>query len=161
RPSDPFGYGARPVSTRTQTSSCLSWVKILTTTLLMIFLTFPLGAVIYAHRQDGEVSDNVDDAHGTDVLTALSSVNFWVLFVTSGCTIGSAKAMLNNLSQIGESLGFSKKDIQGITSQWSVFVFFGCYFGGLISDKLLKKFKIGRPWTMAVSQAVMFVGHMI
>nr|XP_023877837.1 glycine-rich RNA-binding protein 1-like [Quercus suber] len=56
------------------------------------------------------------DEEGTNLLQAMRTVNFWLLFIA----MGSTQAMLNNLSQIGQSLNYTIVEVNNFFSLWSI-----------------------------------------
>uniref|UniRef100_A0A803L8Z8 Nodulin-like domain-containing protein n=1 Tax=Chenopodium quinoa TaxID=63459 RepID=A0A803L8Z8_CHEQI len=51
-----------------------------------------------------------------DIMKAMQSLNFWLLFVSMSCGMGSGLATINNLSQIGQSLGYDTVKINTLVS---------------------------------------------
>ncbi|GMH01329.1 hypothetical protein Nepgr_003168 [Nepenthes gracilis] len=96
-----------------------------------------------------------------NVLEAMSTLNFWLLFIAMACGMGSGLATINNMSQIGESLGYNTVERNTLVSLWSIWNFLGRFGAGYVSDILLHNEGWARPIFMVVTQATMAAGHAI
>lgn len=123
------------------------WASVFTfTLLLLILLASPLGIAIKAQfveskRNQETITSTATDALLTkedaveydhedmNILTAVASVNFWLLFLAMICGMGSGLATINNMSQLGQSLGYTTVEINTFVSLWSIWNFLG-RFGG-------------------------------
>ncbi|KAL2928350.1 Protein NUCLEAR FUSION DEFECTIVE 4 [Bienertia sinuspersici] len=74
------------------------------------------------------------------ILQATVSLDMQILFLATICGIGGNLATIDNLGQIGTSLGYPKKSISTFVSLVSIWQFLGRVMGGLISEKLLDKY---------------------
>lgn len=92
---------------------------------------------------------------------AMCGLNFWLLFVSMACGMGSGLATINNMSQMGESLGYARVKIQTLVSLWSIWNFLGRFGAGYISDILLRQKGWARPLMMVLTLATMTMGHLI
>ncbi|XP_078429878.1 uncharacterized protein LOC144701930 isoform X2 [Wolffia australiana] len=95
----------------------------------------------------------------TDLVGALGSVNFWLLFLAMACGMGSGLATVNNITQVGGSLGYTTGQTGGLVSLWSIWNFLGRFGGGFLSDLGLQRFGWGRPLFMTITLATMALGH--
>ncbi|XP_062168525.1 uncharacterized protein LOC133874666 isoform X1 [Alnus glutinosa] len=153
-----------------------SWARIFTFTLLLLVLASPLGIAIKAmdpvayHELPGgesaEVNAALDDTTPPDeesmnLLQAMCTVNFWLLFIAAVCGMGSGLAVINNFTQIGESLDYATVEITSLVSLWSIWSFFGRLGAGYLSDYLLHTRGWARPVLMAITLAGMAVGHFL
>ncbi|KAK9116926.1 hypothetical protein Sjap_015873 [Stephania japonica] len=77
------------------------------------------------------------------------------------CGMGSGLSTVNNISQIGESLGYSTLETSTLVSLWSIWNFLGRFGAGFVSDYLLLSRGWSRPLIMAVTLAVMSIGHLL
>ncbi|KAG8368105.1 hypothetical protein BUALT_Bualt15G0010600 [Buddleja alternifolia] len=93
------------------------------------------------------------------VFEALRTVDFWILFVSFLCGVGTGLAVMNNLGQMGLALGYT--DISIFVSLTSIWGFFGRIFSGLISEYFIKKAGTPRPVWNAASQIVMAIGYIL
>lgn len=96
-----------------------------------------------------------------NLLQAMCTVDFWMLFVAMACGMGSGLATVNNISQIGGSLGYTSVEISTLVSLWSIWNFLGRFGAGYISDYFLHWKGWGRPLFMAITLATMSVGHAV
>ncbi|KAK2634096.1 hypothetical protein Ddye_028888 [Dipteronia dyeriana] len=85
------------------------------------------------------------------ILQALLSVDMLILFVATFCGLGCSLTSMDNLGQIGESLGYKQHTINTFVSLVSIWNYFGRVFAGFVSEIILKKYKIPRPTIMALS----------
>ncbi|MCO5571622.1 hypothetical protein L7F22_025368 [Adiantum nelumboides] len=91
------------------------------------------------------------------VVEALRTVDFWLLFFCFLCGVGTGMAVINNMGQIGESMGYSSVSI--FVSLISILGFFGRLGSGALSEALIRWKGVPRPVLLAVSQLVMVVGY--
>ncbi|GAB4845553.1 hypothetical protein Ancab_038958 [Ancistrocladus abbreviatus] len=96
-----------------------------------------------------------------NILQAMSTLNFWLLFIAMACGMGSGLATINNMSQIGESLGYSTVATNTLVSLWSIWNFLGRFGAGYVSDVLLQRRGWARPILMVFTLATMAAGHII
>ena len=154
------------------------WARIFTFTLLLLLLASPLGIAIKAQKDDsrayhelpsgeGQVDATLDDKimveyeEGMNLLQAMSTLNFWLLFIAMVCGMGSGVAVINNLSQIGQSLNYTPMETKNLVSLWSLWNFLGRIGAGYLSDYLLHTRGWARPLLMAITLAIMSVGHIV
>ncbi|KAL0335672.1 UNVERIFIED_CONTAM: hypothetical protein Scaly_1438600 [Sesamum calycinum] len=96
-----------------------------------------------------------------NLLQAMKTLNFWLLFVAMLCGMGSGLATINNISQIGESLGYTPRERSTLVSLWSIWNFLGRFGAGYISDVLMHMKGWARPLFMTLTLAAMTAGHVI
>uniref|UniRef100_A0A2P2IKB4 Uncharacterized protein MANES_14G073500 n=1 Tax=Rhizophora mucronata TaxID=61149 RepID=A0A2P2IKB4_RHIMU len=92
---------------------------------------------------------------------AMSTVNFWILFLAMACGMGSGLATVNNLSQVGGSLGYASSETSTLVSLWSIWNFLGRFGSGYVSDYFLQMKEWPRPLFIAITLAGMGVGHVV
>jgi hypothetical protein len=110
------------------------------------------------------VGSNQDLSAGKEnlnVLQAMGKMNFWLLFLAMACGMGSGLATVNNISQIGGSLGYTSKETSTLVSLWSIWNFSGRFGAGFISDHFLRLRGVGRPFFIGATLLIMSVGHAI
>lgn len=109
------------------------------------------------------LGDNSDKDHNLDLslIQAMRTLNFWLLFVATVCGMGSGLATINNISQIGESLGYTMIEINSLVSLWSIWNFLGRFGAGYVSDVFLHQRGWARPIFTAMTLATMSIGHLI
>ncbi|XP_050375795.1 protein NUCLEAR FUSION DEFECTIVE 4-like [Argentina anserina] len=155
------------------------WASVLTFTLLLLILVAsPTGIAVKAQFMeskrrrepststasnallDEEVSIEYD-REDMNLVSAMSSVNFWLLFIAMLCGMGTGLATINNMSQLGQSLGYTTVEINTFVSLWSIWNFLGRFGAGYVSDYLLHTRGCARPLLIALTQVTMAVGHLI
>ncbi|KAK6249909.1 Nodulin-like - like 6 [Theobroma cacao] len=112
-------------------------------------------------KEASSSSDNsLEDEEDINLLQAMLSVNFWLLFIAMICGMGSGLATINNISQIGESLGYTTTERSSLVSLWSIWNFLGRFGAGFVSDIFLHK-GWARPLFMVITLATLTFGHLI
>ncbi|OMO96587.1 Nodulin-like protein [Corchorus capsularis] len=101
-----------------------------------------------------------DDEQDINLLRAMLSLDFWLLFIAMICGMGSGLATINNISQIGESLGYTSTERSSLVSLWSIWNFLGRFGAGYVSDIFLHK-GWARPLFMVITLATLTFGHLI
>ncbi|WVZ19134.1 hypothetical protein V8G54_006456, partial [Vigna mungo] len=96
-----------------------------------------------------------------NLFQAVKTVNFWILFVSVACGMGSGLATVNNLGQIGESLGYTSHETGSLVSLWSIWNFLGRFGAGYVSDYYLHTRGWARPIFMVITLMVMSIGHVV
>ncbi|MCL7046185.1 hypothetical protein MKW94_022791 [Papaver nudicaule] len=102
-------------------------------------------------------------ARGEDytILQALLSVDMIMLFFATFCGMGTTLTAMDNLGQIGESLGYPTRAISTFVSLVSIWNYFGRVGSGFFSEFLLSKWKIPRPLVMASILLLSCIGFLI
>ncbi|WZZ55198.1 hypothetical protein YC2023_055305 [Brassica napus] len=158
-------------------------MQIISFVLVLLLLASPLLVAVRALREEKQMamdhpvldtsvflispSSNIfpDGDHvvreDSNILEAMSTVNFWLLFLAMLCGMGSGFATINNIRQIGESLRYSTVQLNSLVSLWSIWNFLGRFGAGYISDTFLHKHSWPRPVFMAITLGVMAVGHVV
>lgn len=95
------------------------------------------------------------------ILQALSSTDMLVLFLATFCGLGSSLTAVDNLGQIGESLGYPTKTIKSFVSLLSIWNFFGRIFAGFVSETLLVKYKFPRTLMMTLALLLACIGYLL
>ncbi|KAL6276217.1 hypothetical protein ACE6H2_019818 [Prunus campanulata] len=95
------------------------------------------------------------------ILQALLSTDMLILFISTLCGLGSSLTAVDNLGQIGESLGYPTKTIKTFVSLTSIWNYFGRVFSGFISESLLIRWKIPRPLVMTFALVLSCVGLLL
>ncbi|KAF9625111.1 hypothetical protein IFM89_019061 [Coptis chinensis] len=96
-----------------------------------------------------------------NLLQAMRTADFWFLFLPMACGMGSGLATVNNISQIGGSLGYTSVEISTLVSLWSIWNFLGRFGARYLSDYCLHSRGWARPLMMAITLATMSVGHAV
>jgi MFS family permease len=84
------------------------------------------------------------------ILQALLSTDMMILLFATFCGLGSSLTAVDNLGQIGESLGYPTKTIKTFVSLLSIWNYFGRIFSGFASETLLSKYKFPRTLMMTL-----------
>ncbi|XP_052191837.1 protein NUCLEAR FUSION DEFECTIVE 4-like [Diospyros lotus] len=90
---------------------------------------------------------------------AFRTVDFWILFVSFLCGVGTGLAVMNNMGQMGLALGYV--DVSIFVSLTSIWGFFGRILSGSVSEHFIKKAGTPRPLWNAASQILMAVGYIL
>ncbi|XP_076932111.1 protein NUCLEAR FUSION DEFECTIVE 4-like [Bidens hawaiensis] len=93
------------------------------------------------------------------VFEALKTIDFWILFVSFLCGVGTGLAVQNNMAQMGLAVGYA--DVSIFVSLTSIWGFFGRIGSGSISEYFIKKAGTPRPLWNAASQILMMVGYVL
>lgn len=145
------------------------WSRIITFSILLLLLLWPFKVASsaigqeLAHETSKEPLLNHEPTYLADmgITQAVRTANFWLLFFAMVCGLGSGLATINNISQIGESLGYTTVEINTLVSLLSIWNFLGRFGGGFVSDILLFRFGWPRPLLMGIMLLIMTLGHMI
>lgn len=70
------------------------------------------------------------------IFEAMKTVDFWILFVSFLCGVGTGLAVMNNMGQMGLALGYA--DVSIFVSLTSIWGFFGRILSGSISEYFIK-----------------------
>ncbi|PIN04738.1 hypothetical protein CDL12_22725 [Handroanthus impetiginosus] len=95
------------------------------------------------------------------ILQALLSTDMLILFLATFCGLGSSLTAVDNLGQIGESLGYPTKTIKTFVSLLSIWNYFGRIFSGFVSESLLAKHKFPRPLMMTLVLCLSCIGLLL
>ncbi|WMV53436.1 hypothetical protein MTR67_046821 [Solanum verrucosum] len=95
------------------------------------------------------------------ILQALLSIDMLILFVATFCGLGCSLTSIDNLGQIGESLGYPQHTISTFVSLMSIWNYFGRVCSGFISEKLLLKWKVPRTLMMTLALILPTIGDLI
>ncbi|OVA19634.1 Nodulin-like [Macleaya cordata] len=93
------------------------------------------------------------------IFEAFQTLDFWILFISFLCGVGTGLAVMNNMGQMGLALGYV--DVSMFVSLTSIFGFFGRIGSGSVSEYFLKKAGTPRPLWNAASQILMAVGYIV
>ncbi|KAL0770735.1 hypothetical protein Bca101_035886 [Brassica carinata] len=157
-------------------------MKICSFTLLVLLLASPLLVAVRAHNEEKERLLSLDfpvterstlldtpkpndvdvvTTNDMNVLEAICTINFWLLFLAMICGMGSGLATINNIRQVGESLRYSTVQLNSLVSLWSIWSFLGRFGAGYISDAYLHSHGWPRPAFITISLVIMALGHIV
>ncbi|KAF3434043.1 hypothetical protein FNV43_RR25146 [Rhamnella rubrinervis] len=102
-------------------------------------------------------------ARGEDftILQALFSMDMLLLFFASICGIGGTLTAIDNLGQIGSSLGYPKRSISTFVSLVSIWNYLGRVVSGFVSEIFLSKYKFPRPIMLTMIMLLSCAGHLL
>lgn len=95
------------------------------------------------------------------ILQALFSVDMLILFFACICGVGGTLTAIDNLGQIGTSLGYPKRTISTFVSLVSIWNYLGRVFSGFVSEIFLTKYKFPRPLMLTLIILLSCVGHLL
>ncbi|KAJ4720709.1 protein NUCLEAR FUSION DEFECTIVE 4-like [Melia azedarach] len=95
------------------------------------------------------------------ILQALFSVDMLVLFVATICGVGGTLTAIDNLGQIGTSLGYPTRSISTFVSLVSIWNYLGRVVAGFVSEIFLVKYKFPRPLMLTIILLLSCVGHLM
>ncbi|WVZ07705.1 hypothetical protein V8G54_021051 [Vigna mungo] len=95
------------------------------------------------------------------ILQALFSIDMLILFAATIFGAGGALTAVDNLGQIGRSLGYPRKSITTFVSLLSIWNYLGRVVAGFASEILLIKYKVPRPFMLTVVMLLSCVGHIL
>ncbi|KAK8564632.1 hypothetical protein V6N13_019817 [Hibiscus sabdariffa] len=107
------------------------------------------------------IFDRPERGEDYTILQALTSVDMLVLFLSTFCGLGSSLTAVDNLGQIGESLGYPNKTVTSFVSLVSIWNFFGRVFSGFVSETLIVKYKFPRPLMMTFVLLFACTGYLL
>ncbi|KAI4336055.1 hypothetical protein L6164_014631 [Bauhinia variegata] len=96
-----------------------------------------------------------------NLFQAMQTMNFWILFVSMACGMGSGLATVNNIGQVGASLGYTSHETGTMVSLWSIWNFLGRFGAGYVSDYFLHRGGWARPSFMVITLMIMSIGHVV
>ncbi|KAJ4769468.1 Major facilitator superfamily protein [Rhynchospora pubera] len=101
--------------------------------------------------------------HGEDytILQALVSIDMIILFIATVFGVGGTLTAIDNMGQIGESLGYPQRSIATFVSLISIWNYAGRVASGFGSEILLSKYKLPRPVLLAFVLLLSCVGHLL
>ncbi|KAK2364197.1 protein NUCLEAR FUSION DEFECTIVE [Trifolium repens] len=95
------------------------------------------------------------------ILQALFSIDMLILFLATTFGVGGTLTAIDNLGQIGHSLGYPNKSTTTFVSLVSIWNYLGRVASGYISEILLTKYKIPRPYLLTFIMLLSCVGHIL
>ncbi|KAM0937233.1 putative major facilitator superfamily, MFS transporter superfamily [Dioscorea sansibarensis] len=95
------------------------------------------------------------------ILQALVSIDMIVLFFATICGVGGTLTAIDNMGQIGQSLGYPQRSISTFVSLVSIWNCLGRLASGFLSEIFLAKFKFPRPLMLTGVLLLSCVGHLL
>jgi hypothetical protein len=102
-------------------------------------------------------------AHGENysIPQALVSVDMLILFVAIACGAGGTLTAIDNMGQIGLSLGYPPKSVDAFVSLISVWNYAGRVTAGYASEALLSRYGFPRPLALTLVLLASCAGHLL
>ncbi|XP_062188093.1 protein NUCLEAR FUSION DEFECTIVE 4-like [Phragmites australis] len=102
-------------------------------------------------------------ARGEDytILQTLVSVDMLVLFVATICGVGGTLTAIDNMGQIGQSLGYPSKSINTFVSLISIWNYAGRVTAGYASEAILVRYRFPRPLLLTGVLFLACAGHVL
>ncbi|KAI5680747.1 hypothetical protein M9H77_01974 [Catharanthus roseus] len=95
------------------------------------------------------------------ILQAICSIDMIILFIATTFGIGGTLTAIDNLGQIGKSLGYPNKSISTFISLVSIWNYLGRVTSGFVSETLLSKYKFPRPLLLTLVLLLSCAGHLL
>ncbi|KAJ9684694.1 hypothetical protein PVL29_016923 [Vitis rotundifolia] len=95
------------------------------------------------------------------ILQALFSIDMFLLFLATICGVGGTLTAIDNLGQIGTSLGYPTDSLSTFISLMSIWNYLGRVVAGFASEIFLTKYKFPRPLMLALIQLLACAGHLL
>ena len=95
------------------------------------------------------------------ILQALFSIDMLILFAATTCGVGGTLTAIDNLGQIGKSLGYPAHSISTFVSLVSIWNYLGRALTGFASEFFLVKYKFPRPLLLTFVLLFSCVGHLL
>ncbi|OIT03278.1 PREDICTED: uncharacterized protein LOC109226296 [Nicotiana attenuata] len=95
------------------------------------------------------------------ILQTLFSIDMLILFFATICGVGGTLTAIDNLGQIGTSLGYPKNSISTFVSLVSIWNYLGRVVSGFLSEHFLSKYKFPRPLMLTITLIISCLGHLL
>ncbi|KAJ8542285.1 hypothetical protein K7X08_017151 [Anisodus acutangulus] len=95
------------------------------------------------------------------ILQTLFSIDMLILFFATICGVGGTLTAIDNLGQIGTSLGYPKTSISTFVSLVSIWNYLGRVVSGFLSEHFLSKYKFPRPLMLTITLVISCLGHLL
>jgi len=95
------------------------------------------------------------------ILQALVSVDMLLLFTATVFGVGGTLTAINNMGQIGESLGYPRRSVATFVSLISIWNYLGRVTAGFASEALLSRHRLPRPLILAGVLLLTVPGHLL
>ncbi|OMO73696.1 Nodulin-like protein [Corchorus olitorius] len=95
------------------------------------------------------------------IFQAIFNIDMLILFIATACGTGGALTVIDNLGQLGKSLGYSAHSLSTFISLVSIWNFLGRVMAGYLSEFVLTKYKFPRPLMLTFVILLACVGHLL
>ncbi|CAI9783154.1 unnamed protein product [Fraxinus pennsylvanica] len=96
-----------------------------------------------------------------NILQAIFSIDMIILFTVTTFGVGGTLTAIDNLGQIGKSLGYPSKSITTFVSLVSIWNYLGRVASGFASEIFLEKYKFPRPLMLTLVLLLSCTGHLL
>ncbi|PHU06466.1 hypothetical protein BC332_22955 [Capsicum chinense] len=124
-----------------------------------------LGQNEYEEKKSTSCFSNVFNPppRGEDytILQALFSIDMIILFTATTFGVGGTLTAIDNLGQIGKSLGYPETSITTFVSLVSIWNYLGRVVSGFASEIFLTKYKFPRPMMLTLVLLLSCSGHLL
>ncbi|CAI9783156.1 unnamed protein product [Fraxinus pennsylvanica] len=96
-----------------------------------------------------------------NILQAIFSIDMIILFTVTTFGVGGTLTAMDNLGQIGKSLGYPSKSITTFVSLVSIWNYLGKVASGFASEIFLEKYKFPRPLMLTLVLLLSCTGHLL
>ncbi|KAL3732007.1 hypothetical protein ACJRO7_028798 [Eucalyptus globulus] len=95
------------------------------------------------------------------ILQALFSIDMFILFLSTICGVGGTLTAIDNLGQIGKSLGYATQSTSTFVSLVSIWNYLGRVVAGFVSEILLTRYKFPRTLMLTIILLISCAGHLL
>ena len=95
------------------------------------------------------------------ILQALLSIDMLILLISVFIGYGSSLTAVDNLGQIGESLGYPANTVSTCVSLVSIWNYFGRVIAGFSSEILLQKHRVPRPLILTLALLLSCISYLL
>lgn len=95
------------------------------------------------------------------IFEALFSFDMMFLFLATACGLGGTLTVIDNMGQLGRSLGYPTHSITTFLSLISIWNYLGRVLCGFASEVVLVKYKFPRPMVMTLVLLLACIGHLL
>nr|XP_043631522.1 uncharacterized protein LOC122602970 [Erigeron canadensis] len=89
------------------------------------------------------------------------NICYLLLLFAAGSSLGTYMVVSQHIDIFSKPYGYSKTSNKNLVSIWSGLNFIGNICGGLLSDRICKRFGYSRVWVIACSQILMIIGNFV
>ncbi|KAJ3674670.1 hypothetical protein LUZ60_005286 [Juncus effusus] len=128
-----------------------------------IELTPPINPIKTTNNQSKVVKLFKSPKLGEDytILQALVSLDMIIIFISTVFGVGGTLTAIDNMGQIGESLGYPQRSIATFVSLISIWNYGGRVAIGFSSEFLLAKYKVPRPLLFTFVLLLSCISHLL
>ncbi|XP_043699814.1 uncharacterized protein LOC122650464 [Telopea speciosissima] len=109
----------------------------------------------------GNICKAPDRGEDYTILQALFSMDMLILFIATTCGVGGTLTAIDNLGQIGLSLGYPARNTSTFVSLVSIWNYLGRVVAGFVSEIVLKKYKFPRTLMLTLVLFISCAGHLL